>query len=323
MRSLRLVPVITLLLLVASCGVSDSGSNGTGHAPLGSQGWSVTTVFPSPDGRLLSFIGTPTSGDITRPRLVLAGDDPVELSPGVTVARSAAWMPDSKSLLLAYADELGGEHATRFAVVGIDGTVLREVPAQVEINASYGLAVSPDGSTAVLPANELGPYDTVGELWKLDLKTGQARVIDFRGHSPGVQENPSYASAEVVVFGAGELSWEVGGPNGWIANLNTVTGAVDRLTDASQTALTPSVSPDGAFVVYDAFPGNQRSKRGLWYVARDGTTQPTELIASLDGRAPILEPGGRTVLVVDAGLPGDRSQIRRLDVPEDAPWLLG
>jgi hypothetical protein len=73
--------------------------------------------------------------------------------------------------------------------------------------------------------------------------------------------------------------------------------------------------------VYGAFPGNKRSKRALWYVPADGSEAPTMLIEGLPGVNPVLEPDGRTVLVVDAGMPGDRSQIRRIEIPEDAPWL--
>lgn len=131
----QLIILPALVVLLGSCGMPGSPDEG-GDAPIGSRGWSVTTVLPSPDGRHVAFIGTPRSGDIGRARLVLAGDEPVRLSPGMTTARSMAWMPGSESLLLGYAEEMGGDHPTRFAVIGLDGAVLREIPVEVELKAT-------------------------------------------------------------------------------------------------------------------------------------------------------------------------------------------
>jgi hypothetical protein len=271
----------------------------------------------------VAFIGWPTSGDIGRARLVLAGDEAVEIGPPGANARSFAWMPDSSSMLVGFSDEVTTRSPTRFALVDLRGNILREVPIDADLNASYGLAVSQDGQTAVFPGTEPSAYDTEGDLWSLNLNSGRAHRIELRDEQPGAQENPVYLSDSRLVFTAGELSWETGGPNGWIALLNLEAGEVERLTDSMQTAQRPSVSPDGTYIVYDAFPGNERSKRALWYVPADGSEAPTMLIESLPGVNPVLEPDGRTALVVDAGMPGDRSQIRRIEIPEHAPWLSG
>lgn len=316
----HLAGVLVTLAVLAGCGVN-AGEGSDGPRSIATPGWSVTSALPSPDGHHVGFIGWPTRGYVTRARLVLAGNDAVELSPPGTVARSFAWMPSSDSILVGFSDEVTTRSPTRFALVDLQGDVIREIPIDVDLNATYGIAVSPDGRTAVFPANEPGPYDTEGDLWSLDLDSGRAHRIELRGYRPTVQENPVYVGDDRVAFTAGELSWKAGGPNGWIAILNLGTGDVERLTDPSQTAQTPSVSPDGRYIVYDGFPGNERSKRSLWYVAVDGSSSPLPISAELAGLRPALEPSGRSVLVIDAGMPGDRSQIRRVGIPEDAPWL--
>lgn len=123
---------------------------------------------------------------------MLAGGAPVELSPTGTAARSFAWLPTGDAVLLACADGMSGERPTRFAVIDLDGQVVREIPIDVDLDARYGLAVSPDETTAVFPANEPGPFDTEGALWSLDLESGHATIIELEGEAPGTQERPAF-----------------------------------------------------------------------------------------------------------------------------------
>lgn len=319
MRPRMLAVVLVTAALVVACGAV-GGQSDDRRPSIATDGWSVMTALPSPDGERVAFIGSSGGIDLGRWQLVLAGGDPVELSPAGTAARSFAWFPSGDTILLAYADEMSGELPTRFAIVDLDGQVLREIPVDVELNASYGLAVSPDETTALFPANEPGPLATEGDLWSLDLESGHATIIHPEGEVPGAQERPVYRDDTTAVLGAGELL-SAAGTNGWIGVVDVASGELRRLTPNGQTANVPSLSPDGRYAVYDAFPGNERSKRALWYVPLDGSEPPQVLIEDLPGRAPALEPTGRSVLVVDAGSPGDGSQIRRIEIPEDAPWL--
>lgn len=76
---------------------------------------------------------------------------------------------------------------------------------------------------------------------------------------------------------------------------------------------------DRRFVVYDAFPGNQRERTALWMVAVDGSSPP-KLLLERGGRFPELSPDGTYLLVANAGNPGDRGVLVTLAVPDDAPW---
>lgn len=315
----RLVAIGTAVILVALGLVLFRQSKAGGG--IGSDGWSVTRAVPSPAGLQVAFLGTPRQGDMLRTRLVLAGREPAELSPPGAQARSFAWMPDGKSLLLAYADDVGSENPTRFALIGTDGSVVRLIEPDRQGVVESGIAIEPDGQRALMPAREMSPYVGPTDLWRLNLETGSVEVIRSESRQRDAQAWPTYISQDEVVLASGEPISATVEPNGWIGNLDLRTGTTERLTDTAMTADFPSVAPGGQYVVFESFPGNERSKRGLWYVPLDGSIAPTQLIEHLPGRAAVLEPNGRSVLVVDAGSPGDASKIRRVSVPEDAPWL--
>lgn len=85
-----------------------------------------------------------------------------------------------------------------------------------------------------------------------------------------------------VGWGGGDpFRVQPGGQGG--SHLDVASGELTRLSSVGQTAGDPSVALGGRNVVYDAFPGNQRSKRSLWYVPVDGSEAPTLLIESLPG----------------------------------------
>ena len=295
----------------------------SGGGGLGSEGWSVTRALPSPTGSDVAFLGTPRQGDVLRTRLVLAGADPAELSPSGVQARSFAWLPDGESLLLAYSDDVGSEHPTRFAVIGTDGSVVRRLEPDRQGIVESGIAIEPDGQRALLPAREMSPYIGPTDLWRLDLSTGAVEVVSSEDTDGEAQAWPTFVSQDEVVLASGKPISATEGANGWIGRLDLETDSVERLTDEAMTADFPSITPGGEYVVFEAFPGNERSKRGLWYAPIDGSAAPKLLIERLPGRAAALEADGRSVLVVDAGAPGDASKIWRLGVPEGAPWIAG
>lgn len=245
----------------------------------------------------------------------------MRLSPQGKVARAAAWMPDGDSMIVSYSDELGGSNPSRFAEVSVDGGLLREVPVDIAVNASQGLAISPDGQTAVFPGVEPSPFDSESDLWRMELESGHAERIELIGEASTTQDSPHFIDEDTIVIGAGELMSDVETANGWVGVVDLNSGETTRLTSPDQTVDVLSLSPDGRFVVYDAFPGNERSKRALWFVPSDGSAEPSLLIEDLPGFSPVLDGDGRSVLVTATGGPGDTGRIERVDVPDDAPWL--
>lgn len=315
---LRLIaPVAILGVLLAGWFVAgrEDGSDVTGSA-----GWSVSHAIPSPDGSVVAFLGS-SPHDWGRDRLVIAGRNPREISPPGVQARSFAWMPDGTTLLLAFADDLGHENPTQFAILDLDGSVERRIDPDRRGVANGGIAIDPTGRHALMPVMDLSIFDSPTELWRLDLETGAVTVEPMTGTTGEMQSSLSFIDGDHLAFASALLVSATVGPNGWIGTLDRGTGATTRLTPAALTAGSPSVAPGGEYLVFDAFPGNERWRRSLWYVSTDGSSDPVLLIDQLPGRAAALEPDGRAVLVVDAGSPGDTSVIRRVDIPEDAPWL--
>jgi hypothetical protein len=318
----RLGVVIAVLLIAGVVAGWLAWRTTSGGPDLGSDGWSVERALPSPDGRHVAFLGTPRKGDVLRPRLVLAGRDSKSLGPARAVALSFGWMPDSGSLLLAYSDEMGGENPIHFVVVALDGTEIRRIEPNRQGTATDGISVSPDGGSAVFPAGALSRFVGPTQLWRVDLASGDVTELAVNGDPLDNQSDPSFSDAEQLVMASGRAISSTQGPNGWVGKVDLRAGTTTRLTPAGQTVDTPTIAPGGRYVVYDAFPGNERSKRALWVVPVDGSAPPRELMDA-DGLRPAIEPDGKSILLVDGGSPVEASRIVRVAVPSDAPWLSG
>jgi hypothetical protein len=99
-----------------------------------------------------------------------------------------------------------------FAVAST-GEVIRTIAVDHQQTGSYGLAVSPNGETAVFPASDPGPYNAPTTSWSIELSTGRTTRIAI-DDGEEVQDHPIFINAHHIVFGAGRLTASAGGPNG-------------------------------------------------------------------------------------------------------------
>ena len=308
-----LVRLVIVGLLFTACGLTP-GPPTLGER-ISSSGWSVGEIQVGPDGESVAFTGTPTHGYSSSSQLVLAGRPPTVIgSPGWNV-RAFAWMPGGDSLLVAYAKDLSQEVPNEFAIVGRTGEVIRHINIDRAQFGASGLAVSPDGRTALFPASDPGPFDEAETLWRLDLNTGRTDSLrpasdgEFYGYPIFIGDNSA-----IITGGAAKAT----GPRGWLGIVSLTTGEIVRLSTPGQVVGEPTVTPDLKHVVYSSFPTEDRARGGLWTIDLRKPAAP-RLLASTNGQFPQLLPGARQALVVQSGPPVSPNRIQIVDLPADFP----
>jgi hypothetical protein len=210
----------------------------------------------SPDGSKLLVLSADSVSIATGGRLTQLNEDGDEVL-------DAAWMPGSNAILVAY----GPVGSDRMLVLDLGGRSLGSIKLNppVAIAADLGMAVAPNGRTAVVTTrtagNGVGAVDKVG-LARVDLGSGAVDAI-----TPRSGDELSHP----VWFGNTQLLVDVGRP-----------GAVSR---AAVLDLATSV----------ARPIDAPSPNHGIAVLRDGTI----VLAVRHGRTEIvnrLEPGGMSAL---------------------------
>lgn len=277
----------------------------------------MRSVLPSPNGRLVAFIGRQpisTSGAPLGPirtALVLAGDG-TQLSPADQYVYAAAWFPDGRELLVATADEL--DAATRLTVVDLQGGLVHEIPIDVQIADGLGLAINPDGDTAVVPGRRSGEAG----LWQIDLESGASESVSVSAEAGSLPSEPAFVDSGrlVVVVETAEGS----SPSAGLHLVDLRSGDGKLMTPADQLALSPSVTPDSEFVVYEAQQAVGQEARTLWYLPLDGSAPP-QLIKAPSYLGPALESSGEALLSTRSG--GGPATIIRTELPTNLPWLGG
>lgn len=311
----RLWAVVAALAVLGACGPSAGGGSVQSEGPVSAGGWTPLRGAASSSGEQVAFLGWPESGRITQAKLVLAGSDPVTLGPAVGDARAFAWMPDGESLLLSYGDETMTTAPSRFVIIDLDGEIVREIPLDRQLYGASGLAVAPDGGTALFPAQAPSQFSEATDLWELNLDSGELRQVTA---TPDQREDePVYVDDSTVIITTAEQSLGDGEPSGQLAQLNLDSGEVTPLTGPNQVVGSSAVDPSGRFVVYDAFPGNRREDQALWIV--DLEKGSPELLLEAAARFPSFSDEGALLVLRPSDTPGP-SRLEWLEIPE-APWV--
>lgn len=201
----------------------------------------------SPDGSRLALLGLHGVG------LAENGQYKAVTANGSN-AVDGAWMPDSRSMLIAEGPAL----MERLSVLNLDGSVKGSVGLQIPFSAGAGsgMAVDSRGVRAVM-VSEL--RDSIGgrrrlDLVLVDLLTGQVRKLT---DTPDADEAwPLFADDNRVIFGR----TEAGGPSA-VFELDLATLATRRLSPVDEEARPVGVIRSG--LVYAG--GNPGGGVTVWF----------------------------------------------------------
>ena len=214
---------------------------------------SIYRVLFSPDGQRLAAIGGAGIG--------LAQDGKLELvTPEGSRARDAAWMPDSKSLLIAE----GPVVTDRLTVLTLDGATkgVAHLDAPFSIGAGSGMTVDSRGARAVLSTET---RDAIGgerrfDLVLVDLPTGHVTPLTETRDSD--ETWPMFVGDNRVVFSRGDYAL-----GGVLFELDLESKAEKRLSPESEISR-PVGTLRGERVLYAGGRGGEESS--IWVIDGDG-----------------------------------------------------
>lgn len=234
--------------IVAQRGLSlvTMNPDGSDVRPLISTPYAAATPAWSPGGTMVAFTRQEPDGDVRTyivngdgtglRRLTAATDDEVD----------PAWSPDGSTIAISsYASGNGDIY-----LVPLSGGPMRQLTSSIgqDLQPTW----SPDGRQIAFVSDRHGRF----ELFVMNADgSGLRRLSNNTAH---VRED----------F---QPSWSPVAP--WIAfsrtsihRISPAGGTPVALTDANTTYLSPSYSPDGRFIVYEAMGSTQ-----LWVMSEDGT----------------------------------------------------
>ncbi len=154
--------------------------------------------------------------------------------------------------------------------------------------------VAPDGERAVLTRFD-GGYDTgAGELWQIDLGSGEAEVLLADGASDVVHAGSCWSELTGDVVFASDREddrWE-------LYRLDSDTGDVTRITNRPGLAATEaSWSASADWVVFTSRPADDPDAPGtLTRVRPDGSEEQALSPAGADDRHPVASPAANLVV---------------------------
>lgn len=295
----RLSVALMFPFLIAGCGPESSQGGGEAEpiarafvsAP---EGWDPWHSGFSPDGELLAFFGFDAE---YQPRIgLVAGGELIATTKRSVAPSDFAWMPDSESVLVAY----GRPSApSKLGIFDLDGELVRDVPLAKSFRAELtGMAVSPDGSFAVVSAMQAGGEEHPAELLEVDLRTGSVRNVT---DTPTVSEEwPVFVRADELILTARTIARGSSDPNGWVAALSLATGTQRRLTSPGLVVDSATARFGGDDAIFNI--GLFGQEKGLWSVPLDGGA-PERVISVDRVRWPTLTPDGKGLLVKVVGSP--------------------
>jgi hypothetical protein len=205
-----------------------------------------------------------------------------------------AWMPDSKTILVAY-----GRVATPalLAIIDLEGTVVRQIPFADDLTVELqGLAVRADGQAALIAGNAPSSQSTPTDLYLVDLGNGQTQQITS---TPDITEiTPSFVDSEHAIVTAGRTEPSTTGPNGWAALIDLNDGTSRRLTSPDEVVTSTTAAWSASTAFYDAFRFGNRGDQAIWQIDISPDAQPQQVLAE-DVSFPSVDASGEAIVVTD------------------------
>jgi hypothetical protein len=251
--TLRLVAAVGLVLL-ASCDRTPTsvGRNEPERLPIG-RDWNLVDARISPDGSTLALIGIDETHSFRLGLLsVSSPGSVVDVTPGGAPVRAAAWLPDSRSLVVASGPAAG---PVGMRIVDAGGAVLREIPLQARFRVETGgLAVSPDGHTVIASTSSLGELAEPQRLTAVDLRTGTA-TLAYEGDGEEGFSSLHFGPSGDVFLTRGHLNTS-GPPDAYGSSVNLAASSSTRLTREGRVVT--GIAPfEGGEYAYTWFAGDR------------------------------------------------------------------
>ena len=287
---------LLLALATGGCGgLSDRSEAGSSTVVASSDfQWTFHRGLLSPTDETIAVEGL--HGRESAIGLIVDGETHALLPEG-SGAHEVAWFPDGDRLLVAARDQVGSADA--LLVVDRDGEVLDRVDPEKPTRIESGMAVAPDGKTAIVSRQAPGLTDTPADLVRIDLSTGDLSSIS---NTSDVSETfPVFLTPERIVFSQGALV-DAAGPNGSLTVFDLVTGERDMVTPPSHIAGTAS-AVDETTLIYFAVDEGAGHEASLWKLDLENGSEPKEIPGG-EGRYPSVSSDGEQVLVLSAPTPG-------------------
>jgi Tol biopolymer transport system component/DNA-binding winged helix-turn-helix (wHTH) protein len=246
----------------------------------------------SPDGKVIAFSIITTEGGRSRMKVIGVGvDDRKEstlIPPSWTNIRDVSWLPDGSALIINGRDEaVGSEPRMQVWRVPLKGGEARRITN--DLNNYFSISLSADGSTLIALQ-----WQATSGLWIAPAENPSAAAqvtagtLDRQDGHYGVSVAPDGRLIYVSDHSGKRDLWSV----------NADGTELKQLTDATHKDLSPAVSPDGRYIVFQSCR-NANSDRAynIWRVDADGRN-PTQLTRGTYDSEPAFSPDGESVVYV-------------------------
>jgi len=204
-----------------------------------------------------------------------------------TNIRDVAWLPDGRTLIINGRDEsAGAEPRLQVWRVPLAGGEARRITN--DLNNYFSISLSADGNTLIALQ-----WQTTSGLWIAPAENPSAAApvtagtLDRKDGQNGLSVAPDGRLIYVSDHSGKRDLWSV----------NADGTGLKQLTDATHKDLTPVVSPDGRYIVFQSCRTTGDRAYNIWRVDADGRN-PTQLTRGTYDSEPTFSPDGESVVYV-------------------------
>jgi len=246
----------------------------------------------SPDGKVIAFSINATQGGGRRMKVigVRVADRTVStlISPSWLNIRDVAWVPDGSALIINGRDEASEGERLQVWRVPLAGGEARRITN--DLNNYFSISLSADGSTLIALQ-----WQSTSGLWIAPAENPSAAAqvtagtLDRQDGRYGVSVAPDGRLIYVSDHNGKQDLWSV----------NADGTGLRQLTNATHKDLSPVVSPDGRYIVFQSCrSANSDRAYNLWRVDADGRN-PMQLTYGTYDSEPAFSPDGESVVYVE------------------------
>lgn len=244
----------------------------------------------SPDGKVVAF--SIIAAETGRRRMKVMGVTLADRTVATLISspwsniRDVAWLPDGSTLIINGREEsAGADPGMQVWRVPLAGGEARRITN--DLNNYFSISLSADGNTLIALQ-----WQTTSGLWIAPAENPSAAApvtagtLDRKDGQSGISVAPDGRLVYVSDHSGKKDLWSV----------NADGTGLKQLTDATHKDLTPAVSPDGRYIVFQSCR-NGNTAFNIWRVDADGRN-PMQLTRGTYDSEPAFSPDGESVVYV-------------------------